>query len=113
MRHMMRAPTMYTSRTEFLTGGVVSLSLALLAAPSAAAQTRVALPAGTVIIVRTTSALESSTAKVGESFETVVVDTIRVDNYTAIPAGSRIRGVVSFAQAADRQKSGVIEVDFD
>jgi peptidoglycan hydrolase-like protein with peptidoglycan-binding domain len=109
----MRAPTVYTSRTKLLTGGALSLLLALLAAPIAVAQTRVALPAGTVIIVRTTSALESSTAKAGQSFETVVVDTIRVDNYTAIPAGSHIRGVVSFAQAADRQKSGVIEVNFD
>lgn len=104
---------MYISRTKLLTGGALSLSLAFLAAPIGFAQTRVALPAGTVIIVRTTSALESSTAKVGQSFETVVVDTIRVDNYTAIPAGSHIRGLVSFAQAADRQKSGVIEVNFD
>src|SRR6266702_203998 len=94
MRHFMRASTVYTSRTKLLTGGALSLSLALLAAPIAFAQTRVALPAGTVIIVRTTSALESSTAKVGQNFETVVVDTIRVDNYTAIPAGSHIRGVV-------------------
>src|SRR5215212_5943050 len=40
-------------------------------------------------------------------------DKIRVDSYTAVPAGSRIHGVVTFAQAADRQKSGVIEVNFD
>jgi peptidoglycan hydrolase-like protein with peptidoglycan-binding domain len=42
-----------------------------------------------------------------------VSDTVRVDNYTVIPAGSRIRGVVSFVQAATRQRSGVIEVGFD
>jgi peptidoglycan hydrolase-like protein with peptidoglycan-binding domain len=42
-----------------------------------------------------------------------VADTIRVDNYTVVPAGSRIRGVVTFAQPADRQRSGVMEVNFD
>src|SRR5919199_6507913 len=77
------------------------------------AQTRVVLPEGTVIIVRTTGPLESATAKTGQTFETVVVDTVRVENYTVIPAGSRIRGVVTFARPADRQQSGVIQVNFD
>ena len=85
----------------------------LVAATGLSAQARVVLPEGTVIIVRTSSALESATAKVGQTFETVVVDTVRVENYTVIPAGSRIRGVVTFAQPADRQRSGVIEVNFD
>jgi peptidoglycan hydrolase-like protein with peptidoglycan-binding domain len=66
-----------------------------------------------VIIVRTQTALESSTARQGQTFETVVVDTVGIDNYTVIPAGSRIRGVVSLVQPANRQQSGVIEVDFD
>ena len=74
---------------------------------------RLVLPEGSVIIVRTSGPLESSTARAGQTFETVVVDTVRVENYTVIPAGSRIRGVVTFAQAADRQRSGVIEVNFD
>jgi peptidoglycan hydrolase-like protein with peptidoglycan-binding domain len=90
-----------------------TLCFTLLAASGLAAQTRLVLPEGSVIIVRTSSALESATAKVGQTFETVVIDTIRVNNYTVIPAGSRIRGVVTFAQAADRQRSGVIEVNFD
>jgi hypothetical protein len=85
----------------------------LVATPEVSAQSRAVLPEGTVIIVRTSSALESATAKAGQAFETVVVDTIRADNYTVIPAGSRIRGMVTFAQAADRQRSGVIEVNFD
>ena len=92
--------------------GIVLAVLFTLAAPSLSAQ-RLVLPAGSVIIVQTTTPLESRTAKVGQSFETDVVDTVRVDNYTAIPAGSRIRGVVTFAQPANRQKSGVVEVSFD
>jgi hypothetical protein len=88
------------------------LGLALMAA-SAEAQGRVVLPEGTVIMVRTNEPLVSSTCTVGETFETTVVDTVRVDNYTVIPAGSRIRGVITFAQPATRQRSGVLEVNFD
>lgn len=104
---------MSSNRTKSLAGGMWTLCFTLLAASGLAAQTRLVLPEGSVIIVRTSSALESATAKVGQTFETVVIDTIRVNNYTVIPAGSRIRGVVTFAQAADRQRSGVIEVNFD
>jgi len=85
----------------------------LFAGPGLSAQTRVTLPAGSVIIVRTATALESSTAQSGQTFTTVVDDTVRVDNYTVIPAGTRIRGVITFAQPATRQQSGVIEVNFD
>jgi peptidoglycan hydrolase-like protein with peptidoglycan-binding domain len=101
------------SRTRSLAGGLWTLLFLFLAVSGLSAQTRLVLPQGSVIIVRTSSPLESSTAKVGQYFETVVADTVRVDNYTAIPAGSRIRGVVTFAQPADRQRSGVIEVNFD
>jgi peptidoglycan hydrolase-like protein with peptidoglycan-binding domain len=91
---------------------VGTLLFTVLAASGLPAQ-RLVLPEGSVIIVRTSTPLESATAKVGQSFETVVADTVRVDNYTAIPAGSRIRGMVTFAKPADRQNSGVIEVNFD
>lgn len=104
---------MRSRRTKYLAGGVWALSFTLLAVSGLSAQTRLVLPEGSVIIVRTSTPLESATAKVGQTFETVVADTVRVDNYTVIPAGSRIRGVVTFAQAADRQRSGVIEVNFD
>jgi peptidoglycan hydrolase-like protein with peptidoglycan-binding domain len=96
-----------------MAAGVWTLVFMLVAVTRLSAQTRIVLPEGTVIIVRTSSPLESATAKVGQTFETVVVDTVRVENYTVIPAGSRIRGVVTFAQPADRQRSGVVEVNFD
>lgn len=104
---------MRSNRTKSLTGGMWTLFFTLLAVSGLSAQTRLVLPEGSVIIVRTSSSLESANAKVGQTFETVVVDTIRVENYTVIPAGSRIRGVVTFAQPADRQRSGVMEVNFD
>lgn len=104
---------MKSSRTKSLAAVAWTMFFTLLSGSELAAQTRVVLPEGTVIIVRTSNPLESATAKVGQTFETVVVDTVRVDNYTVIPAASQIRGVVTFAQAADRQRSGVIEVNFD
>ena len=92
---------------------VSGIALAFVAASAASAQSRVVLPAGTVIIVRTTTPLQSATAKSGQTFETNVEESVGVDEYTVIPAGSRIRGVVSLATPATRQQSGVIEVVFD
>ena len=90
-----------------------SLALAFVAASAASAQSRVVLPAGTVIIVRTTAPLQSASARSGQTFETNVEGSVGVDEYTVIPAGSKIRGVVSLATPATRQQSGVIEVVFD
>jgi len=90
-----------------------SLALSLFAASALSAQTRLTLPEGSVFIVRTATPLESSTAQVGQSFNTFVTDTVRADNYTVIPAGSRIRGTITFVQPATRQQSGVIQVNFD
>jgi len=104
---------MKSTRTMSLEVGRWTLLFVFLAVSGLSAQMRMVLPEGSVIIVRTSSSLESATAKVGQTFETIVADTVRVNNYTVIPAGSRIRGVVTFAQAADRQRSGVMEVNFD
>ena len=90
-----------------------SLALSLFAASALSAQTRLTLPEGSVFIVRTATPLESSTAQVGQAFGTFVTDTVRADNYTVIPAGSRIRGTITFVQPATRQQSGVIQVNFD
>jgi peptidoglycan hydrolase-like protein with peptidoglycan-binding domain len=101
------------NRTKSVAAVLWTLLFTLIAGSELAAQTRLVLPEGSVIIVRTTTPLESATAKVGQYFETVVADTVGVDDYTVIPSGSRIRGVVTFAQPANRQQSGVIEVSFD
>src|SRR6266498_990420 len=100
-------------QTKIVNRGAWGLALSLFAISGLSAQARLVLPEGSVIIVRTTGPLQSATARVGQTFETTVVDTIGVDNYTVIPAGSRIRGVVNFAQAANRQQSGVLGVAFD
>lgn len=104
---------MRSNLKRVLRRGLCGFSLAIPLATGLSAQTRLVLPEGSVILVRTNAALASATATQGQTFETTVTDTVRVNNYTVIPAGSRIRGVVTFAQRADRQRSGVIEVGFD
>lgn len=91
----------------------LSIALALATASAATAQSRVVLPAGSVVIVRTTGPLESASAQTGQTFETNVEESVGVDEYTVIPAGSKIRGVVTLARPATQQQSGVIEVVFD
>src|SRR5438552_6628351 len=90
-----------------------SIALALLAASTAAAQSRIVVPAGTVIIVRTTTPLQSASAKTGDTFDTNVEESVGVNEFAVIPAGSKIRGSVTLATPATRQQSGVIEVVFD
>ena len=88
-------------------------AVAVIATSSAAvAQSRI-LPAGTVIFVRTTTPLQSSAVKTGQTFETNVEESIGVDEYTVIPSGSKIRGLVTMVTPANRQQSGVIDIVFD
>src|SRR5438874_13710767 len=91
----------------------LSVALALVAASAVSGQSNVALPAGTVIVVRTTTPLQSASVQTGQTFETTVQESVGVDEYTVIPPGSRIRGTVTLARPATRQESGVIEVVFD
>lgn len=88
-------------------------AVALIAASSAAiGQSRV-LPAGTVIFVRTTTALQSASARTGQTFDANVEESIGVDEYTVIPSGSKLRGLVTMVTPATRQQSGVIDIVFD
>lgn len=100
-------------RKTLMMSGALGLMTMLAAAPALEAQNRLALPRGSVILVRTTTPLQSSNARVGQTFETNVLDSVRINGYTVIPAGSRIRGIVKVVQPATRQQSGVIEVGFD
>ena len=97
---------------RFISRASIGAAMSVLALSSVAAQARVTLPAGSVILVRTQTILESSSVRVGQTFDTVVDDSVGVDNYTVIPSGSHIRGTISYVQPATRAQSGVIEVDF-
>jgi hypothetical protein len=106
----MRARTMLTGRTASRN---LMLTLMFAGSATASAQSRLVLPAGSVIIARTTSPLQSATARTGQTFETTVGESVGIDENTVIPAGSKIRGQITVARPATRQQSGVIEVVFD
>ena len=56
-----------------------ALAFAFIAGPTASAQGRVVLPAGSVIIVRTTTPLASASAQTGQTFEANVEEGVGVD----------------------------------
>ena len=64
---------MIGEQKRYVSGTVSTLVLALVFATTMSAQTRVVLPEGSVILVKTAGPLESSTAKAGQTFETIPV----------------------------------------
>jgi peptidoglycan hydrolase-like protein with peptidoglycan-binding domain len=91
--------------------GLAAALLLATAIPGSAQ--RPVLPAGTVITVKTTVPLQSSTMKQGDTFEALIDEDIIADQMVMIPAGSRVRGVVAMASKASRQESGVLDIVFD
>lgn len=92
---------------------VLAVASALLAPRAMSAQQRVLLPEGTVLTVTTDQRLNSASLTQGAAFTTTVEDSINVEGYTVIPAGSRIAGVVTIVRRASRNESGVLGVEFD
>ena len=88
-------------------------AISVLPLLSAQGQNRLTLPAGSVILVRTQTQLESSSVRQGQTFDTIVEDSVALENYTVIPRGSHIRGTITYVQPATRAQSGVIGVDFN
>jgi peptidoglycan hydrolase-like protein with peptidoglycan-binding domain len=93
--------------------GVLGIAVALLASRPGWAQQRVLLPEGTVLTVTTDQRLSSASLRQGAGFTTTVEDSVRVDGYTVIPAGSRIAGVVTLVRQAGGGDSGVLGVEFE
>ena len=98
-------------RSRTMLAGVALAALG--AAAPAAAQQRLLLPEGTVLTVTTDQPLSSATMAQGARFTTTVEDSVRLDGYTVIPAGSRIAGVVTLVRRASGGNSGVLGVEFD
>jgi peptidoglycan hydrolase-like protein with peptidoglycan-binding domain len=92
---------------------VLAVAAMGLVAEPVSAQQRFLLPEGTVLTVTTDQRLSSATMTQGTRFTTTVEDSVRVDGYTVIPAGSRIGGAVTVVRRADRNESGVLGVEFD
>lgn len=93
-------------------GALAALAL-LAAAEIGAAQQRLLVPDGTVLSVTTDQRLSSATMTQGARFTTTIQDSVRIEGYTVIPAGSRIAGSVTFVRRASGGNSGVLGVEFD
>jgi hypothetical protein len=72
------------------------------------------LAEGTEIEVRLEDALSSRTARREDRFEATVLRPVRAGGALAIPAGTRVRGVVRRAEPAERpSRAGRLELEFD
>jgi peptidoglycan hydrolase-like protein with peptidoglycan-binding domain len=91
----------------------ITAAAALFAPRPMQGQQRVLLPEGTVLTVTTDQRLNSASMAQGATFTTTVEDSVNVEGYTVIPAGSRIAGTVTLVRPATRNDSGVLGVEFD
>jgi hypothetical protein len=72
------------------------------------------IPYGTEIDVRLDRALSSDTARVEDRFEATTVVDLRENGRVLIPAGSRVRGVVTGVKNAGRiERKGELQLAFD
>lgn len=72
------------------------------------------VPTGTEIDVRLQTALSSKTNQVEDRFEATTVVDLRQDGRVLIPAGSRVRGVVTAVDDAGRiERKGRLSLSFD
>ncbi len=88
------------------------LALSLARSPVAPAQERLLVPDGTVLTVTTNQPLDSGEMQQGQDFTTTVTDSVGVDGYIVIPAGSEIVGQVTLVRRADDRQSGVLGLEF-
>lgn len=72
------------------------------------------VPVGTELDVRLERALSSDTAQVEDRFEATTVVDLRENGRVLIPAGSRVRGVVTSVRNAGRlERKGELQLSFD
>ena len=72
------------------------------------------VPAGTELDVRLERSLSSDTARVEDRFEATTAVDLRENSRVLIPAGSRVRGVVSGVRNAGRvERKGELQLTFD
>jgi hypothetical protein len=64
----------------------------------------VVLPAGTVLTVRTTNAIEAKSAEAGQTFQAVLAKPVTYGGRTAIPAGATLTGTIVAAKQGGKIK---------
>jgi hypothetical protein len=82
--------------------------------PSSSTAQAGVVPMGTELDVRLEQALNSDTARVEDRFEATTVVDLRENNRVVIPAGSRVRGVITGVKNAGRvERKGELQLSFD
>jgi hypothetical protein len=77
-------------------------------------QREMRVPAGAEVVVRLEEPLSSRAARREDRFEATVLQSVRVGGAVAVPAGSRVRGIVLDAQPAERpSRGGRLDLQFD
>lgn len=72
------------------------------------------VPMGTELDVRLEQMLSSNTARVEDRFEATTVVDLRENDRVVIPAGSRVRGVITAVRNAGRvERKGELQLSFD
>jgi hypothetical protein len=77
-------------------------TVALMAALAMAAMGATTIPAGTKITVRTSSQLNSGTAKVGQKFNANLTHDLVVNGKTLAKSGAPVKGKVTFVKTSGR-----------
>ncbi|MGQ0733689.1 MAG: hypothetical protein ACT4QD_08550 [Acidobacteriota bacterium] len=79
-----------------------------------AAETPGTVPTGTELDLRLQTALSSRSSQVEERFEATTIVDLRQEGQIVIPAGSRVRGVVTSVREAGRiERKGSLALSFD
>ncbi len=72
------------------------------------------IPSGTEIQIRISSALNTSTAKTGQTFDAVVIAPVVVDGRIVMPAGAKLTGHITGVTAADdKDQQASLDLAFD
>jgi len=66
----------------------------------------IALPPGTLMVLRTAGAVESKRAKQGEQIDFTLIRDVNVNGYTVIPRGATVHGVVAEVKNPERGDLG-------
>jgi chemotaxis protein histidine kinase CheA len=78
-------------------------------APAAPAPKPITVPAGTPIVIRTTTALSTKDAKSGDPFHATLAEPLVIDGVTIAPRGSDVEGVIVESDPGGRVK-GVAQI---
>jgi len=85
-------------------GGEAAAAAATAPPPPEEKPQPIVVPAGTVLVVRTTQGLSSKTSQAGQPFSASLAQPVTVGGRTAIPEGSKVSGTVVTAKAKGKVK---------